>query len=107
MKLDSAFLADVGLGELSDEDQASLLAVLAESLELRVGTALAGLLTEDQLSEFELLMDQGDGTAAETWLTNAIPDYKQAVRAALEDLKAELRLKSDEILASASRPGID
>lgn len=98
IKLDYQLLEQIGLGALSQEAKDSLLASMYERLELNVGTVIAADLTDQQLKEFERLVDGGDQTAALSWLQANYPSYKQVVEQELTKLKAEVEQGSAQIL---------
>ena len=67
-QLDDKFLADIGLNDLPDEQKQAFLQHIYEELELRVGTRLSDGLSDQQLEEFEKIIDRdqavdGDGHA--------------------------------------------
>lgn len=75
-QLDDKFLADVGLGELPQEQKEAFLAYFREQLELRVGTRLSDGLSDAQLDEFESFIDR-DEDKVNAWLTHNMPQYEQ------------------------------
>lgn len=99
IKLDYAMLAELGLSGLDKESQDSLLAMMYDRLELNVGTVIAADLTDEQLKEFEQLIDQDQQSEALDWLQANYPGYKQVVEAELTKLKAEVQQNSAKILA--------
>ncbi len=101
LKLDDEFLNQVGLSELPQEDKKRMLAHVYETLELRVGTRLAQNMSDEQLSEFEKLMDANDETGALVWLETNVPDYKEVVSAELDNLKSEITTQAPSILAAS------
>ena len=73
-QLDDKFLADIGLNELPDEQKQAFLQHIYEELELRVGTKLSEGLSDDQLEEFESIIDRKDEVIV-AWLNQHAPDY--------------------------------
>lgn len=98
IKLDYTLLEELGLGGLPAADKDSLLAGLYERLEINVGTVIAADLSDDQLAEFEKLIDNDDQAAALAWLQSNYPSYKQVVEQELEKLKAEIKRGAPQIL---------
>jgi len=98
MKIDDTLLTELGLGNLSPEAKASLLQHLMEELEINVGTVIAAELNDDQILEFEKLIDDGDQSQALAWLQQNYPGYKQVVQNELEKLKNELKGNAQAIL---------
>lgn len=99
-KLDDDFLASVGLAALPAEDKRKMLAHIYETLELRVGMKLAQNMTDEQLNEFEKLMDANDEAGALKWLETNVPNYKDVVAAELAALKTEISGQAPGILAA-------
>lgn len=99
LKLDHNLLDQLGLGSLSQDDKDSLLSHLYEQLELRVGTVIARQLSDEQLDEFEKLIDNDQQEEALQWLQANYPDYKKVVASELEKLTQELKANKDQILS--------
>ena len=100
-QLDDNFLQSVGLGGMPDDQKKAFLEHLYEELELRVGTRLSEGMSDDQLAEFEKLIDANDETGALKWLETNRPDYKQVVAEELEKLKQEVLSNKDKLLGGA------
>ncbi len=64
---------ECGLQGLSEDEKHAFLGDLARELELRVGEALSDGMTDVQLEEFALLID--DAEAARLWVATVVPDY--------------------------------
>lgn len=73
-QLDDKFLADVGLGEMPNDQKQAFLQHLYEELELRVGTKLSDGLNDQQLEEFEKIIDR-DHSVIDAWLAAHVQDY--------------------------------
>lgn len=73
-QLDDKFLEDVGLGNMPDEQKRAFLQHIYEELELRVGTKLSDGLSDQQLEEFEKIIDRDFGVI-DAWLTAHVQDY--------------------------------
>ena len=104
-QLDDKFLQDLGLGGMPDDQKRAFLQHLYEELELRVGTRLSEGMTDEQLSEFERLIDVNDQQGALHWLETNRPNYKQVVAEELEKLRQEIIQNRDAILGGAQGPG--
>jgi hypothetical protein len=74
-KLDSAFLEEVGLGGLPEEQKKEFLRHAQEELEIRVGAKMSEGLTDEQIREFERVID-GDETTVKAVLSES-GDYRQ------------------------------
>lgn len=103
-KLDDNFLQDIGLGSLPQDQKVQMLRDIYETLELRVGMRLAEQMSDEQLDEFEALIDKKDDPAALAWLETNFPNYKQVVAEELEKLKTEIRASSAQIMEVAASP---
>jgi|TARA_B100001245_G_scaffold110304_1_gene80665 hypothetical protein len=73
-QLDDKFLEDIGLGSLPDDQKKAFLQHIYEELELRVGTRLSEGLSDQQLEEFEKIIDK-DQAVIEDWLAIHVQDY--------------------------------
>ncbi len=73
-QLDDKFLADIGLNDLPEEQKKAFLQHIYDELELRVGTKLSDGMSDEQLEEFESIIDRNDD-AIRTWLEKYVPDY--------------------------------
>lgn len=74
-QLDEKFLEEIGLNELPEEQKKPFLQHIYDELELRVGTKLSEGMSDDQLSEFESIIDRKDDIVV-AWLVKFAPDYK-------------------------------
>jgi hypothetical protein len=74
LKLNKTFLADVGLDSLPEDEKQSFLQHIYDELELRVGTVLSTGMTNEQLDEFESIIDKDD-LKVKAWLLKYSPDY--------------------------------
>lgn len=102
--LNDELLVELGLGDLAAPDRASLLAHIYETLETRVGMTLARRMSEEQITEFEALIDNDDQAGAIAWLQLNQPDYPEVVRHHLEVLKAEITNQAEAIVGAAQEP---
>jgi hypothetical protein len=74
-QLDEKFLKEIGLNELPEEQKKPFLQHIYDELELRVGTKLSEGMSDEQLSEFESIIDRKDEIVV-TWLAKHVPEYK-------------------------------
>lgn len=100
LRLDNNFLEEIGLGSLPEEDKKAMLAHIYETLEMRVGVRLAEQMTNEQLKEFEALIDANDEAGALKWLETNFPNHKDVVADELNKLKAEITAAAPQILAA-------
>jgi hypothetical protein len=73
-QLDDKFLEDVGLNDLPEEQKKPFLQHIYDELELRVGTKLSEGMSDEQLEEFESIIDRKD-EIVKAWLAKYAPDY--------------------------------
>lgn len=73
-QLDDKFLEDIGLAEMPADEKAAFLDHIYNELELRVGTKLSDGLSEEQLEQFEKIIDKDEATIT-AWLDRYVPDY--------------------------------
>lgn len=102
-KLDDNLLIELGLGSLPAVEKNRMLSHIYETLEMRVGMKLAQKMSNDQLDEFEKLIDQNNEAGALKWLESNFPDYKQVVANELELLKVEIKNEAPKIIAAISQ----
>lgn len=73
-QLDDKFLEEIGLNELPEEQKKPFLQHIYDELELRVGTKLSDGMSNEQLAEFESIIDRKNNVIV-AWLTKYVPDY--------------------------------
>lgn len=74
-QLDDKFLTDIGLSDMPEEQKQAFLQHIYEELELRVGTKLSDGLSDQQLEEFEKIIDK-DQTVIDNWIAVHVQDYQ-------------------------------
>lgn len=74
-QLDDKFLADIGLADMPEEQKQAFLQHIYEELELRVGTKLSDGLSDQQLEEFEKIIDKNQ-EAIDNWVAVHVQDYQ-------------------------------
>lgn len=75
-QLDDKFLADIGMNELPEEQKKAFLQHIYDELELRVGTKLSDGMSDEQLEEFESIIDRKDEVVT-PWLEKYAPGYHE------------------------------
>lgn len=73
-QLDDKFLEEIGLNSLPESQKKPFLQHIYGELEMRVGTKLSEGMGDEQLGEFESIIDQNDAIIS-SWLDKYIPDY--------------------------------
>lgn len=101
IKIDSALLQDIGLGDLPPQEKDGLLKHIYETLEMRVGMRLADQMSNQQLDEFEQYFEAKDDAGAFKWLEANFPNYKDIVQEEFDKLKAEVEQSAPQILAAS------
>ncbi len=75
-QLDDKFLADIGLNDLPEDQKQPFLQHIYEELELRVGTRLSDGLSDEQLEQFEKVIDR-DMPTIDAWIQQFVPNYTE------------------------------
>lgn len=104
VRLDRAFLIDVGLGALPEVEQPAMLQYIYDTLASRVGLLLTERCSDEELDELEALINAGHAAATNAWLTANAPGQRRIVAEQLEALKVEIREQAPALLAVS---GID
>ena len=73
-QFDEGFLETVGLSGMPEEEKDNFLQYAQDQLEVRIGEKMSEGLSEEQLDEFERIIDN-DQETVQKWLANA-GDYK-------------------------------
>ncbi len=88
---DKTLIKELGLQNLSEDQQTLQLQKFYLALQKKVGMALEDKLSDEQLAEFEKVSDAGNDTVTADWLRQAIPDYDQVVASETADLKRSIK----------------
>ena len=73
-QFDESFLDSVGLSGMPEEQKQSFLQYAQDQLEVRIGEKMSEGLSDDQLDEFERIIDNDEATV-QKWLAD-LGDYK-------------------------------
>ena len=73
-RFDDTFLEAVGLGALPQDQKAAFLENAQDQFEVRVGERMNAQMTDDQVAEFEKIIDNDEETI-KRWLSN-LGDYR-------------------------------
>lgn len=92
-QLDDTFLHEVGLDQLPDEQKQAFLQHIYNELEKRVGLQLSEGLSDEQLAEFEDIIEKKEG-AVETWIEKNVPDFQNDP--AFQNLMIATKLPADD-----------
>lgn len=75
-KLDDEFLAQLGLGDMPEEQKQSFLQHIYSELEVRVGEKLTEGMTDAQLDEFGYFVDKNE-QGMQNWFVANLPNYRE------------------------------
>lgn len=73
-QLDDQFLQDIGLADLPEDQRKPFLQHVYDQLEYRVGVRLSEGMTDEQLEEFESIIDRKP-EVIESWVAQNAPDF--------------------------------
>lgn len=73
-QLDDKFLQDLGLDQLPEEQRQAFLQHIYDELELRAGTQLSEGMSDEQLEQFEAIIDKNQDVI-QNWVAQYAPDY--------------------------------
>jgi hypothetical protein len=74
-QLDDKFLADIGMADMPEEQKKPFLKHIYDELEGRVGQQLSDGMSDEQLEEFENIVEHKDEIIT-AWLAQHAPDYQ-------------------------------
>ena len=87
MKINEYYLASIGIRFKTKEETQAFAEIVQSELEIRIGTEIASRLSDEQLDEFDMYIDQTD---AGEWLEENCPDYRDIVDNETERMEEEL-----------------
>ena len=88
MEFDEKFLQEMGLSAMPEDEKQKFLDYIQEELEVHIGERISRGLTEVQLNEFDMIVDQAEATK---WLEKNRPDYREIVTRTINEMKEEIR----------------
>lgn len=94
-KFDDNFLESVGLGSMPAEQKDAFLQYAQDQLEMKIGEKMSEGLSEEQLSEFEKIVDN-DKETIDRWIANS-GDYQNDV--IYQKLVESLGSENEEVLS--------
>ena len=100
-QLNEEFLKELGLDQLPEDQQKSLLQHIYSELELRVGERLSQGMSNAQLEEFAGIIDKTPG-AVDDFLMKHAPNYRDAILGGMSAPSAPQQTQSDFDLAAQS-----
>lgn len=87
VKIDKYYLDSIGIRFETEEETQAFAEIVQSELEVRIGTEIAGRLSDEQLDEFDMYIDSYD---AGEWLEENCPDYRDIVDNETERMENEL-----------------
>ncbi len=93
----TSLLSDLGLGNLSQEDQVLIAEKMTEALLKRIVSELLDELSSEQLAEFEQFSEESAPEEVEGFFRSRISDYDSRVDRIIEEFKEEMRASLAEI----------
>jgi len=88
-QVDDQFLVAMGLDGLSEEEKQESLAVILKTLDMNVAQRVSDQLTEEQLAQFDDLLDKEDEEAITKWLSENVHNYQQIIEEEAQKMKDE------------------
>lgn len=91
--IDENWLAELGVDTSSEKETESLLDIIEEELEVRVGTKVINSMSKAQLEEFEKL----DDDKRESFIDKVFPDYDTVVEQEFNFIGYQITRSKDKI----------
>ena len=98
MQMDDSLLTGINLDQFSEADRQKILEKLYRQLENRVGAKVESIVSDEQFTQFESVVDQGDENKLDEWLENNVPNYEQITSEILQQLKQEIAANPQNFL---------
>lgn len=92
-QLDNTFLEEVGLGSMPEEQRKPFLQYIYNELELRVGTRLSEGMSDEQLAEFEAIIDRKEEVIV-PWIERHAPNFRE--EPSFQRIQQATQLPSDD-----------
>lgn len=96
IRIDDEFMSEVGLDTMPPLEKKAFMDGAEEELEIRVGSTIAERLTQEQVTEFSQIEDDG---VALKWLNERVPDFRDLVMKTFQEFKQEIMAGREQILA--------
>lgn len=95
MRIDDQFMNEVGLADMPAAERSAFMVHAEDELEVRVGRTISQDLSEEQLSEFDAIIDTNE---AQAWLEHNAPTFRSIVKNVFDTFKQELQDERMRIL---------
>lgn len=89
--ISKSLLSDLGLGELSEEDQVLIAEKMTESILKRIVSEFLNELSPEDLKEFENLSDEAIPEEVEGFFRSRISDHDTRITKIIEEYKDEIK----------------
>ncbi len=94
IRVDDDFMREVGLEAMPSDEKTPFMKDAEEELEVRIGQEIGGMMSEEQLEEFEVMTD---AVMAAEWLEENIPNYRKITEKVFADFKAEIKAEQAQL----------
>ena len=91
IKLTPELLTEFGATFRSDAEARHKLRWMYEEMKLRVGTKLTDLMLDEQMEEFQALIDDNDQAPAFDFLDTSLPEHTTVVRETFAEIKERIK----------------
>jgi hypothetical protein len=96
-RIDRSWLRELGIdGTNTKVTMDELVGLAYNELERRVGNTLANEMTDEQLDEFDAILDSKDDDAGIEWLEQNMPHYKQVVSEQHQKMSDEVKTANNK-----------
>lgn len=95
----TSILSDLGLGDLSSEDQAIIAEKMTEAILKRVVTEFMNELSPEDLEEFNDLSENASSEEVEDFFRSRVSDHDAKVEKVIEEFKLEMHASLNDVLS--------
>lgn len=93
----TSLLSDLGLGELSPEDQAIVVEKMTEAVLKRIVSEFLSELSPEEIQEFNSISEEASPEEVETFFRSHIPDHDARVDRIVSEFKSEMKASLDSL----------
>lgn len=95
VRVDEEFMREIGLDQMPLAEKQAFMSHAKEELEVRVGQSVGAYLTDEQVEEFERIVEPVQAAA---WLDRYVPNFREIVNTVFQNFKQELMGERQKIL---------
>lgn len=88
-QVDDQFLTAMGLDGLPEDQKEEMLATILKTLDMSVAQRVSDQLTEEQLGQFDQLLDSATEEQISQWLAQNVHNYQQIIEEEAQKMKEE------------------